>query len=215
MSKIFTTTQLASLLLCIFTIATPAAAVSPADGGQMHGMMMDKMDMTEKERMADNMCPLGHGECPKGKHDCMNHRKHHGPAMGDDKGHKSHGMGMPMQPGMMQHRMDRVFYLDRIDELGLSTEQVAELKTIRSECRGDNIRQAAEAKITRLELMEILEAPDWDLKQVEPLVRKSQQQETDMQIRHLKAMQDARKVLTAEQREKADSDVADLEDLFE
>lgn len=219
---------LAPLLLSLLLVASQALALETpaASGDDMHGMMMDKMKsemMAEKMSgespmqhgmLADGECPLGYDDCPLGRHNGMMHREHHSPAMKHDKGVKSHGMMMPMQPGMMQHRMDHVFYLDRIDALELSTEQVSRLKAIRNECRRDNIRQAAETQITRLELMEMLDEPDWDLKRVEPLVRQAQKQEADMLVRHLKAMQDALLVLTAEQRTKVDAGGDDLEELF-
>ncbi len=151
-----------------------------------------------------------------GKRDCMMHREHHGPAMGHKMSPMGHGMMMPMQPGMMQHRMDHVFFLDRVDALALSADQVDKLKAIRNECRKDNIRQAAEAQINKLELKEMLDEPGWSLDQVEPLVRQAQKFEADMLLRHLKAIKDARQVLTADQLKKADAGTgSDLEDLFQ
>ncbi len=119
--------------------------------------------------------------------------------------------------GMMKQRMAHMFFLDRIDELGLTPEQTNKLKALHSECRRDNIRNSAEAKIARLELTDLLAANDWSLKDVEPRVRKVQKLEGDIQVRHLKALSDARKVLTPEQLKQARSgDNSDnLESLFQ
>jgi hypothetical protein len=127
---------------------------------------------------------------------------------GDDM----HGMMQGGQMGMMEH----MFYLDRADELGLSPEQVNRLKAIHVECRKDNIRNAAETKIARLELSELLSGDYWMLKDAEPLVRKVQKLEGDIQVRHLQAVSDARKVLTAEQLKQAyaDGGTGNLESLF-
>lgn len=104
-----------------------------------------------------------------------------------------------MDPDMMRTMMDREFFLDRIVELGLSDEQVTKLRAIRSACREDNIRTGAEARIVRLELDDLLALDDWTPAAAEKLIRQQQKFEGDMQVRHLQAVADARKVLTKEQ----------------
>lgn len=128
-----------------------------------------------------------------------------------------HSMMHGGQMGMMQHGMRHMFYLDRAEELGLSAEQVNKLKTIHAESRKDNIRNAAETKIARLELSELLANNAWTLKDAESLIRKVQTLEGDIRIRHLQAISDARKVLTAEQLKQvqADGSTGSLEDLFQ
>lgn len=113
--------------------------------------------------------------------------------------------------------MEHMFFLDRAAELGLSTEQVSKLKMLHSECRKDNIRNAAEVKIARLELADLLAGDNWSIKDAEPLVRKTQQLEGDMHLRHLQAVSEARKLLTAEQLKQVRSgnDSANLESLFQ
>lgn len=130
------------------------------------------------------------------------------------------GMGSMMSSGkmgMMDHGPGHMFFIDRAKDLGLSEDQVNKLKAINLECRKDNIRNAAESKIASLELAELLSNEDWNLKDAEALVRKAQKLEGDIQVRQLKAISDARKVLTAEQLKKAgSSDNSDnLESLFE
>lgn len=128
--------------------------------------------------------------------------------MGDGK------MGMM---GMMEQRMAHMFFLDRSAELGLSAEQVGQLKMLYSDCRKENIRSAAEVKIARLELADLLEGDSWSLQEVEPLVRKLHKLEGDIQVRHLQGLNDARKVLTAEQLKlsAAGGDSGNLENLFQ
>lgn len=109
---------------------------------------------------------------------------------------------MPMNPAAMQTMMDRIFYLDRSDELGLDAGQVARLKEIRNACRADNIRSGADLKVVRLELEEALQG-EWRLKGVEPLLLKIHRIENEIQVRHLRALEEARSVLTAEQRMRA------------
>ncbi|MBE0505043.1 MAG: periplasmic heavy metal sensor [Desulfuromonadales bacterium] len=126
-------------------------------------------------------------------------------------------MGGGGMHGMMEQRMEHMFYLDRADALGLSADQVSRLKAIHVDCRKKNIRNMAEAKIARLELSELLAGDSWTMKDAEALVRKVQTLEGDIQVRHLQAVSDARKVLTAEQRQQAQADesAGNLESLFE
>jgi len=130
------------------------------------------------------------------------------------------GMGKMMgagKMGMMEQRMAHMFYLDRAAELGLSTDQVGKLKALHSDCRKDNIRNAAEAKIARLELADLLSSDNWLLKDAEARVLKVQKLEGDIQIRHLQAVNAASKVLTAEQlkQARAGGNSGNLESLFQ
>jgi Spy/CpxP family protein refolding chaperone len=140
-----------------------------------------------------------------------------GKGMGDMMGSGMSGMMHGGQMGMMEQRMEHMFYLDRVDALGLSADQVSKLKTIHVDCRKKNIRNVAEAKIARLELSELLTSDSWTMKDAEALVRKVQTLEGDIQVRHLQAVNDARKVLTAEQLKQAHADggAANLEGLFQ
>lgn len=117
----------------------------------------------------------------------------------------------PMGLFMMEQQPERDFYLDRVKELNLSADQVSRLKEMRLECRKDNLRSASEATIARLELANLLSSDNWSLKEAEALVRKVQQLETDIQVRHLQAAVDARSVLTPKQlaQVKADVDLYD------
>lgn len=106
---------------------------------------------------------------------------------------------MAMDPDTIRPMMDREFFLDRIVELGLSDDQVTRLRAIRNACRQDNIRTGAEARIVRLELDDLLALDDWTPAAAEKLIRQQQKFEGDMQVRHLQAVAEARKVLTKEQ----------------
>jgi Spy/CpxP family protein refolding chaperone len=87
-------------------------------------------------------------------------------------------------------------------ELGLSTDQAAQLKKLRAEGRKQAIRQRADLAIARLELQELMDAATVDEKAVAAKVKEiSDLQATALQARtnqHL-AM---RRLLTPEQQEK-------------
>jgi len=140
-----------------------------------------------------------------------------GNGMGDMMGAGMSNMMAGGKMGMMEQHMAHMFYLERATELGLSADQVGKLKELHTECRKDNIRNAAEAKIARLELADLLATDNWSQKDAEGLVRKVQKLEGDIQVRHLQAQSAARKVLTAEQLKQSRSagNVSNLEDLFQ
>lgn len=187
----------------------------------MHEMMMERMaTMQDKGMMDEHPCMTAGGPCSK---PCMTPgaapARHHGKIGGMSGMMGMMGMdhGMTgMHTGMHQH-MEHELFLDRIDALDLDAEQVAQLKTILSDCRKENIRKAAEVKIARLELQDLLNETDWSLQTAEPLIRQVQTLEGDMLVRHLQAVTDARKVLTADQLQRAAAGEKneELEELFQ
>ena len=149
-------------------------------------------------------------------------------SMSQMMGKMGHWMGNMMSTGManmmgdgkmgiMEQRMAQMFFLDRAEELGLSAVQVNKLKMLHTDCRKDNIRNAAEVKIARLDLADLLAGDNWSQQEVESLVRKVHQLEGDIQLRHLQAVSDARNLLTAKQLQQARSvgNSGNLESLFQ
>ncbi len=120
---------------------------------------------------------------------------------------------MHLDPGVMHAKMKREFFLDRIEELGLLKVQVEQLMEIRAACRRDNLRTAAEVKIARLELEDVLEG-EWSPEVAERLIRRIAKLEGDMKVRHLRAAKEAVAVLTPEQVAKL-SAKGSLESLFD
>ena len=87
-------------------------------------------------------------------------------------------------------------------ELGLSADQTAQLEKLRVEGRKQAIRQRADLAIARLELAELMDAPNVDEKAVAAKVKVI----SDLQAAGLKARTDERlamrRLLTPEQQEK-------------
>jgi len=207
-----------AVLISVFMGGTVIASLAASEHEAHHPTGAQSAATTSKQGM---MSPQGMAQMP-----CMaaaeagsmpQMMEMMGEGMGDMMGA---GMGKMMSAGkmgMMGQRMAHMFYLDRADELGLSVNQVSKLKTLHMECRKDNIRNAAEAKIARLELADLLGSDNWSLKDTESLIRKVQKLEGDIQVRHLQAVSDARKVLTAEQLKQAHADgsAVNLESLFQ
>lgn len=213
------TAILTSLLLGAMVFSSQAADMEhhhPGDEASMSADAMQEMMMHKMDMMGDKPCMKDGAPCSQ---PCMSatatpRARHHKKGAGmSGMMAMDHGM-MGKKPGMMHQRMDHELFLDRVDSLELSADQVTRLKTIRADCRKDNIRNAAEVKIVRLELKDLLSEADWNLETAEPLIRKTQTLEGDMLVRHLQAVSEARKVLSAEQLRKADNN-DDLEDLFD
>lgn len=183
----------------------PQAAGEPTTASpQSMGMMGGGMGQTGMMRgmggMGGMMCPM----CAK--------------MMGGGMGGETEAMeemaGMGMMPDMgRMGMMDRSFFLDRVKEFGLNDEQVRKLKEVRQAARADNIRTAAELRIARLELRDLL-AGEWKLETAEKLVRNIQKIRGDMEIRFLKAKKEAEMVLTPEQLKMARGGEEELEGLF-
>jgi hypothetical protein len=172
--------------------------------------MSEMMGPGHEKRQKDGTC--SHGMMGSG-HGMMN--------MDSDMMGSGHGMmGMMsmkgMDSGMMSQPMEQMFFLDQADALGLTADQIYRLKTIHADCRRDNIRNMAEARIARLDLHDLLTSENWTLKDAEPLIRKVEKLDADQQVRQLQAISSARQVLSAEQLKKAASaqDSDHLEGLF-
>lgn len=203
----------ALLTAVLISFVMGASAISSLAASEHGGHHPGKAQSTATASTPGMMGHQGMGQGP-----CMT------PPSSDSMSHmmdKRMGAGMSHmmgggKMGMMEQRMAHMFFLDRVEDLGLSTEQVSKLKAIHSDCRKDNIRNAAESKIVKLELGDLLAGDDWSLTEAESLVRKARKLDGDIQVRHLQALTDARKLLTPEQLKQARSDdvASNLENLF-
>lgn len=216
MKRVFFTAILVSFFIGATALSGLAAAEHEGHhSGGMQSAASTSHGMMGQQETAQMPCRTEQASGP------MSHKMDMMGMMGDGMGDMmGAGMGRMMgagKMGMMGQRMAQMFYLDRAAELGLSTDQVEKLKALHSECRKDNIRNAAEAKIARLELADLLDADNWSLKDAETLIRKVQKLEGDIQVRHLQAKSEARKVLTAEQLKQSlsENNSGDLESLFQ
>ena len=218
MNKTLILILLAVALTGAFVVTSLAASdqdkTSPCDrSGVRHGMT--GMMGNDAPCMDDSDGDMGSMMNHRGRGHMMGQGT--GNMMGQNSGHMmNHRMGMGNHH-MMNGRMEQIMFLDKAENLGLNNDQVTKLKAIHSDCRKDNIHNAAEVKISRLELTDLLSTNNWALKDVETMVRKIQKLEGDIQIRQLQGVSEARKVLTTEQLKQAESatNSGDLENLFQ
>jgi hypothetical protein len=90
--------------------------------------------------------------------------------------------------------------LSRKDPLGLSADQVKKLEQLRDNFDRLNIRNNAEVRIVELDLAGLLDSPTVDLAKVEAKVREAERLRADLRIARIKAIEQAKALLTPEQR---------------
>jgi Spy/CpxP family protein refolding chaperone len=103
------------------------------------------------------------------------------------------GMGMP-RPSQLVRMLKA--------KLGLSDEQAKQLTQIFSQATKAGIKQRADIRIVELELRELLEADPVDMGQVEGKLKASEGLRTTLRLSLIKAHEQAKGVLTPEQRQK-------------
>lgn len=92
--------------------------------------------------------------------------------------------------------------LSRKDALGLSADQVKKLEQLRDNFDRQNIRNNAEVRIVELDVAGLLDSPTVDLAKVEAKVREAEKLRADLRIARIKAIEQAKALLTPEQRKK-------------
>jgi Spy/CpxP family protein refolding chaperone len=90
-------------------------------------------------------------------------------------------------------------------ELGLTSEQVTRLEAIRGEFAREAIRRGADIRIAELDLGTLLEQDPVDLQKAEAKTREVAQLRADLRIARLRAVEQGKALLTAEQRTRLQS----------
>lgn len=104
--------------------------------------------------------------------------------------------GMHMMPGRM---------MNRLGQLGLDEKQTEEVKAIFFRTLKEGIKKKADMGVAEIELRELFLKEPADFKAVEAKVRQIEMLRGDILILRLKAREEIRSKLTAEQRKKFDS----------
>ena len=110
-------------------------------------------------------------------------------------------MGMPGR--IMGDPVERpliTIMLHHRTELGLTPEQVTRLEAIRGEFAREAIRRDADIRVAELDLGTLLEQDPVDLAKAEAKTREVAQLRVDLRIARLRAVEQGKAVLTAEQR---------------
>jgi uncharacterized membrane protein len=88
------------------------------------------------------------------------------------------------------------------DYLGLSPDQVKKLEQLRDNFQRQSIRNDADLRIVELDIASALDSPTVDVAKVEAKVREAEKLRADLRIARIKVIEQAKAVLTAEQRKK-------------
>lgn len=86
--------------------------------------------------------------------------------------------------------------------LSLSPEQVKKLEQLRDNFQRQSIRNEADARIVELDITQLLDSPNVDMGKVEGKIREAEKLRGDLRIARLRAIEQAKAVLNAEQRKK-------------
>jgi Spy/CpxP family protein refolding chaperone len=123
-------------------------------------------------------------------------------AYGDMGGHgmgpgKMCGCGMDGQMMGAEHHMSKI-----MKGLNLDEQQKAFMGEIKSRMMKETIRRKADMHIAQIELKDLLSQDTVDMKAVEEKLKQLEGMKTEMQLSHIKAMEECKSKLTPEQRKK-------------
>jgi Spy/CpxP family protein refolding chaperone len=93
------------------------------------------------------------------------------------------------------------------DYLSLSDEQVRKLEQLRDNFQRQSIRTEADTRILDLDIAALLDNPTVDLPKIEQKIRESEKLRADLRIARVRAVEQAKALLTAEQRKKFNESV--------
>ncbi len=88
------------------------------------------------------------------------------------------------------------------DYLRLTGEQVKKLEQLRDNYQRQSIRTDADARIIDLDIAALLDKPNVDVPKVEQKIREVEKLRADLRIARVRAVEQAKALLTAEQRKK-------------
>lgn len=86
--------------------------------------------------------------------------------------------------------------------LGLSADQVKKLEQLRDNFQRQSIRNEADVKIVELDIATLLDTPTVEVAKVEGKIREAEKLRVDLRIARVRAIEQAKAVLTPEQRKK-------------
>lgn len=120
-----------------------------------------------------------------------------------EMGGRGMGAGMMCGCGMDGMMMDAGHHMSKIIKgLNLDEQQKAFMGEIKSRMMKETIRKKADMHIAQIELKDLLMQDTVDMKAVEAKVKQLEAMKTEMQLSHIKAMEECKAKLTPEQRMK-------------
>jgi len=111
----------------------------------------------------------------------------------------SHGMLMECDDKTRENHL----YLMNAEKLGLSAEQIKELRDIKGECDNLCIADRVRLRVAKVELAEIMKGESIDMALAKEKIKEISALQDSLRIRHLKTKVKAMMVLSEKQKEKA------------
>jgi Spy/CpxP family protein refolding chaperone len=108
-----------------------------------------------------------------------------------------------MRGGLMMGRDGYQFYLNLREELNLTPDQVSKLQAIRLDFAEQALETWSDLILNRIRIQDALQQDEPSMNDVEKAIRNAYGLEADLQVQTIRAWNDARDVLTPEQREQA------------
>ena len=96
-------------------------------------------------------------------------------------------------------------FVDMFKKLGLDEKQKAAIKEIHFKTKKEIIRKKADIRVAKIELQEILSKDPVDMTAAETAVKKSEGLKAEMKMMHIKAMEEIKSNLNAEQKKEFSS----------
>jgi Spy/CpxP family protein refolding chaperone len=168
-------------------------ADAPAQPQQMQGMMGNMQGMMEHmqgmmQRMQGMMGRQGMGMSAQGEQD-------------DEEASPPRGMmgsgGMMGMGDMLGHHMARL-----TQQLALTDQQQAQVRTLLRNHAKETIRLRAEIGVLALDVRQLLDTDPVDLPKVKQLLQDMAMKEANLRFAHVTLMQEVNKLLTPEQQKK-------------
>ena len=128
------------------------------------------------------------------------HDKSHGESKERGEGYGEHGGGMKGRHGGAGHFLRHLLMHQK--EIGLSDEQVGQIKTLQLDLDKTRIRTEAEIQVAQRELHELIRDEKAELGAIESKLKQGADLEVGLHLASIKARRDAMALLTPEQREK-------------
>lgn len=120
-------------------------------------------------------------------------------------GYSNAMMGTKCAPMSGMHGADGCMMMKGMNSLGLDEKQKAGMKAIHFRTMKDTIKKRAEMDVAEIELRELFLKEPADFKLVEAKVRQIEMLRGDILMLHMKAREELKALLTAEQRQRFDS----------
>ncbi|MDH3974538.1 MAG: periplasmic heavy metal sensor [Deltaproteobacteria bacterium] len=120
-------------------------------------------------------------------------------AENQDNDVNTHGMLLECDDKTRENHL----YLMNAEKLGLSQDQIRQLREIKGDCDRFCVVEKARLRVAKRELNELLAKEEIDMKKAEEKIREMSELQNKLSMRHVKTKVESMMILNDEQKEKA------------